>query len=510
MFDQNRVVVWNCGKSSDIERITSPFDPPETFPELERQACEIDRSNFVFTAIRDLLATLDCGEGKQGSHDWNPLGQIIKPGNHVLVKPNMVVSEHPLGEKGLWAAVTSGAITRAMLEYVLIALKGKGKITIGDSPIKETDFQKVTSITGLDRVLDNLNRRNRQNSVDVPIQLIDFRDLWVQKVDNVMVGSRQLPGDPDGYRHIDLEKESAYQAISDKLHLLRSTASFYENKMSEFHNADHHIYSLPASVIDSDVVVCLPKMKTHIKAGVTLCLKNFVGLTNEKRALPHHRQGSPRNGGDENPGTSWKVSISDAIDDILIHRRAGRAMYPLLKRLYRILQRAKLNPFHGLEDIPYRRGGWYGNDTVWRFVYDINRAYLYSDKNGKMCNTPQRRYVGIVDGIIAGEGEGPLIPIPKYSGVLVAGLNPVSIDIATAQLMGFDYKNIPMLLYPVEHAGTDKWPLVNSENPKLIETVSNNPEWNSIKIGSENRYLDFKASQGWTKVLAPHQIVRKK
>jgi len=49
---------------------------------------------------------------------------------------------------------------------------------------------------------------------------------------------------------------------------------------------------------------------------------------------------------------------------------------------------------------------------------------------------PQRRLLHIVDGIVAGEGEGPLSPDPKACGLLVAGEAAPVVDAACAALMG--------------------------------------------------------------------------
>ena len=56
-----------------------------------------------------------------------------------------------------------------------------------------------------------------------------------------------------------------------------------------------------------------------------------------------------------------------------------------------------------------RSGSWCGNDTIWRTVVDLNRILLWFDGDGKPRKVP-RRYLTIVDGIIAGEeayGTGP-------------------------------------------------------------------------------------------------------
>lgn len=54
-----------------------------------------------------------------------------------------------------------------------------------------------------------------------------------------------------------------------------------------------------------------------------------------------------------------------------------------------------------------------------------------------MCSHTQRKIFSIIDGIIGGEKEGPLIPTSKKSGVVIAGFNPIAINIATIRLMGY-------------------------------------------------------------------------
>jgi uncharacterized protein (DUF362 family) len=51
-----------------------------------------------------------------------------------------------------------------------------------------------------------------------------------------------------------------------------------------------------------------------------------------------------------------------------------------------------------------------------------------------------------VDGIIGGEGDGPLAPRPRPLGRLIAGFHPVCVDAACAQIIGFDWRKLPLLL----------------------------------------------------------------
>ena len=52
-------------------------------------------------------------------------------------------------------------------------------------------------------------------------------------------------------------------------------------------------------------------------------------------------------------------------------------------------------------------GGWYGNDTVWRMVLDLNRILIYGNPDGSMSDTPRRVFYSLTDALICGEGEWP-------------------------------------------------------------------------------------------------------
>lgn len=51
----------------------------------------------------------------------------------------------------------------------------------------------------------------------------------------------------------------------------------------------------------------------------------------------------------------------------------------------------------------------------------------------------------LVDGIIAGEGDGPLSPLPKPAGIIIAGFWAPTVDAVMATVMGLDWKKIPMI-----------------------------------------------------------------
>ena len=90
-------------------------------------------------------------------------------------------------------------------------------------------------------------------------------------------------------------------------------------------------------------------------------------------------------------------------------------------------------------------GNWCRNDTIWRSVLDINKIAIFADKNGQIQETPQRKMFILVDGIIGGEGQGPLAPRAKRSGTVICGTDPIYVDRVGARLMGFNEARIPLL-----------------------------------------------------------------
>jgi uncharacterized protein (DUF362 family) len=51
----------------------------------------------------------------------------------------------------------------------------------------------------------------------------------------------------------------------------------------------------------------------------------------------------------------------------------------------------------------------------------------------------------LIDGVIAGEGEGPLAPRDVPLGAVIAATDPVALDLAAVRLMGFDEAGLPKI-----------------------------------------------------------------
>jgi uncharacterized protein (DUF362 family) len=78
---------------------------------------------------------------------------------------------------------------------------------------------------------------------------------------------------------------------------------------------------------------------------------------------------------------------------------------------------------------------------------DLNRCLYYNDAGGEHFDAPEpvRTVLTVMDGIVAGEGEGPLAPRDVPLGAVLTATDPVAIDLACVRLMGFDEAKLPKI-----------------------------------------------------------------
>lgn len=460
----------------------APFDPPEFWPETRSIAPRCDPANAIYAGVRETLRLLGLDLPRYGTPSWSPLAGIVRPGDRVVIKPNMVRHFH--GDGGsLDALVTHGSVVRPLLDYVLLALEGRGTVTIGDAPLQYADFHATAEATGLKDVVSDAQARTK-----IPVELTDFRKERSEKRGGIIVTRVRNDGDPRGYQEVDLGMSSRF-AGADGERASRFRVTQYDPRaMARAHAGERHAYLFPRSVLASDVLINVPKLKTHRKAGVTGAMKNLVGINGSKDWLPHHTAGARTGGGDEYRERSARKAAISAIRDRLEGRRSGWG-----RRLLHISQRAikatgKVVSFPD----PFWEGSWHGNDTVWRMVHDLHRALLHADESGALHAAPVRRYFALVDAVVAGEGEGPMRPTPRATGLLLAGVNPAAIDATACRLMGFDPLRIPLLRHAVGDGFALPIPAVEA-----IQVVSNRPEWERPFALSRAESLRFVPPAGW-------------
>ncbi|MCH7704503.1 MAG: DUF362 domain-containing protein [Planctomycetes bacterium] len=443
-----------------------PFSPSEGFPEYPFD-CVKDGSqpNPAYHAVRGALGLLDLDAEHFDTPEWNPLGGIVRPGDTVVLKPNFVRDFRETQPGHADCIITHGAVIRAVLDYAFIALEGRGRLIIADAPQNDADFQAIRRIAGLDEIQAFYRER-----AGFDVEVYDLRPEFARKIDGVIVGHTPLPGDPAGYVRVNLGEHSAFCEINHLCHLLYG-AEYDTAELYRHQHDDVHEYLISKTVLEADVVISLPKLKTHKKVGLTVNLKNLVGINGNKNWLPHHRQGTPGQGGDEFRESGMR-------------RRIERMTMARFKRLFPLLGPLRplvAGPIKALGKTIFgdtntgtvRSGNWYGNDTTWRMVLDLNRILLYADADGTLHDRPVRRFFSVVDGIVAGEGNGPLDATPKPTGIIVAGGNPVAVDLACARLMGFDWRKTPVLYRTFD---PHRWPLATFESTEdVAETAATKP-----------------------------------
>jgi uncharacterized protein (DUF362 family) len=108
--------------------------------------------------------------------------------------------------------------------------------------------------------------------------------------------------------------------------------------------------------------------------------------------------------------------------------------------------------------------------------------------------TQPKRYLAIVDGIVGGQGNGPLCPEPVPSQTLVAGTNPAEVDAAVCYLMGFNLKRLPL----VQHA-FDSHPLPISKGDPFDLSVRDLRIFKNMPLQDIEPAIEggFKPHFGW-------------
>ena len=315
---------------------------------------------------------------------------------------------------------------------------------VGDAPVQGCDFDRLLKATGLGAWSDQLKRAEPRFK-----GVRDFRRTTCVFVDGVRMAEEGRQAE-ENFVLFDLGGRSLLEPITDGEGSFRVTC-YDPRLLARTHAPGRHQFLVARDIIEADVVINLPKLKTHKKAGITNALKNLIGINGNKEYLPHHRLGGSGSGGDCYPDTNlFKRALEFTADqqnktDSLAAARAWTLMSKPFVRALRIM-----GDELGVE------GSWSGNDTIWRTCLDLNRILLYGRTDGTLADRPQRQTLHIVDAIVAGQGDGPLKPQPLALGMLLAGRNPAAVDWVGARLLAYD----PNRLMIVREAfGRFPWPI---------------------------------------------------
>jgi uncharacterized protein (DUF362 family) len=377
------------------------------------------------------------------SNERGPLGRMIAQRARVLIKPNFVLHANQ-GDGGIEPLVTHPSLVCAAVRAALEA--GAAHVAVGDAPVQGCDFDDLLTTTGL----GDWSRRLMETEPRFA-GIHDFRRTTCVFVDGVRVAAEDVQSE-DRFALFDLASESLLEPVTDDKASFRVTC-YDPRLMARTHTSGRHQYLVARDVLEADVVINLPKLKTHKKAGVTCALKNLIGINGNKEYLPHHRLGGSAQGGDCYPGGSLvKRATEYALD-----RQNGARSHLSSKLWHGAAENLNRITAHTGDQIGVE-GSWSGNDTVWRTGLDLNRILLYGRADATMSDTIQRRVLHIVDAVIAGQGDGPLRPDALPLGLIFAGSNAAAVDYVGAHLLGYDPSRVAIVRQAFNRF---RWPLAS-------------------------------------------------
>ncbi len=366
---------------------------------------------LLFSSIKDLI--------------FSHLQQDFFKEKKVLLKPNLVKqNSSPLDEICLF---THPNIILATLKVIL---ENKPKsIIVGDAPVQDCHWEEMLHQDFYDAV------RELSEKFDVPISVCDFRKVIFDSNTNTFGKSKRSDND---YLVFDVANRSWLDPITEEGNKFRVT-NYDPDRMKVFHSKGMHKYCVAKELFEADIVITMPKTKTHRMACLTNSLKVLVGIIGDKDYLPHHRIGSKDEGGDCYKDRNILRTGAERLIDFA-NRHKGAFYYLFLKYFIAGVWRIS-RPNKGES----MAGTWYGNDTVWRMVMDLNIIALYGKKDGSLADAPQRTIFTLCDAIIGGQNDGPLRPQPVASGVLFFSNDSFLSDEVAGNLFKLRIDRIPLL-----------------------------------------------------------------
>jgi uncharacterized protein (DUF362 family) len=355
------------------------------------------------------------------------LNEDIIRGKRILLKPNWV--KHPVKPHDGICLCTHDNFLIAVLELVL--KKKPASVIIGDAPIQGCYWDRLITMELVNKV-ESLSVK-----YNIPVSIKDFRRTVFDTVSNTVEVERNPMSE---YVIFDVGKKSYLEPITSPGKNMFRVTQYDPDKFTETHKPGMHKYCIAKELFNSDVVISVPKIKTHQKTGITCALKNIVGLNGDKDFLPHHRIGGSKMGGDSYAGKNiFRYWSELALDNA--NRNKGKIIYLLWQKLSSALWWGSLpQKQHQLN------AAWYGNDTTWRMVMDLNMIINFGKEDGTLADSPQRFLYSFCDGIVGGQGDGPLWPDPLNLGVVCFTDDSASADICMAILMGLKTEKLPLLM----------------------------------------------------------------
>ena len=149
-----RIFVGHSMEDVQYPTVDWYYSPSVFYPEYQF-SLTAHAENKIYDIIRKGLYCLGYDSENYGTNAWNPLGRIIKPGDTVLLKPNWVMHENPEEQyHDMECLVTHPSLIRPMIDYVVIALKGTGRVILGDAPMAQCHFDELMQKVHYDKIIE--------------------------------------------------------------------------------------------------------------------------------------------------------------------------------------------------------------------------------------------------------------------------------------------------------------------------------------------------------------------
>ena len=343
----------------------------------------------------------------------------------ILLKPNFVVQcKHPYDEICLFTH------PKFILSTLRVLLKcAPLSIVIGDAPIQDCHWDELLPeyfYSGVKKLSEHYN---------VPIRVVDFRKVIFDHKLNQFGKSKRTE---DDYLIFDVADRSYLEPITENKNKFRVT-NYDPDRMALSHAKGMHKFCVAKEVFDADIVITMPKTKTHRMACITNSLKILVGMNGDKDYLPHHRIGSTSQGGDCYKESHFFRTMAERLIDFANKHRGAFFFRPLRLVVNVLWKLSKPTAEYSMN------AGWYGNDTVWRMVMDLNTIAHYGRLDGTLAQEKQRILYTLCDGIIGGQKSGPLEPEPLALGVVSFSNDPYLMGEMAGYLFGLNIEKVPLL-----------------------------------------------------------------
>lgn len=428
-------------------------------------------------AVREVASLL----GWSGA---SPFGALVPAGGRVLVKPNLVLDRNQ-GPWGIEPLITHTALIRTVVDGLLAA--GAGEVVVGDAPLQACNFDRLLDVSGLGAWAE------QRRAADPRFKGVrDYRRTKAQ-FDKGLRVEREGLLPVDRFVLFDLATDSLLEPISSDGQF--RVTQYPPAELARTHAPGRHQYLVARDIIEADLVVNLPKLKTHKKAGITCALKNLIGINGNKEFLPHHRLGGSASGGDCYPGDD---AVKRALEFAYDQANSTRSISA--RRVLGVASRALHKVLHLKGDEMGVEGSWSGNDTIWRTCLDLNRILLHGRTDGTLADSRQRRVVHVVDAVIAGHGDGPLNAEPLPMGLVLGGENAAAVDLVGAMLLGYDPSRIPIVSHAFERF---RWPLTDFAAEEVRVTGSLGDGSARELVEPEIHAVEMHYPVGWRDAVVP-------